>query len=71
MMILFSAEAILASSTSKSGTGIPLTDDENLNSSTESTNSTEGGEQGDPFDAPALRCWTASCSCGHAGTIAS
>ena len=39
-MILFSAEAILASSTSKSGILIPLIDDEDLNSSTESTIST-------------------------------
>ena len=39
-MILFSAEAILASSTSKSGIWIPLTDDEDFNSSTDSTNST-------------------------------
>ena len=36
-MILFSAEAILASSTSKSGIRIPLTDDEDIKSSTEST----------------------------------
>ena len=40
MMILFSAEAILASSTSKFGIEIPRIDDEDLNSSTESTNST-------------------------------
>ena len=39
-MILFSAEAILASSTSKSGIRIPLIDDEDFNSSTESTIST-------------------------------
>ena len=39
-MILFRAEAILASSTSKSGIEIPLVDDEDLKSSTESTNST-------------------------------
>ena len=39
-MILISAEAILASSTSKFGIGIPLTDDEEIKSSTESTNST-------------------------------
>ena len=39
-MILFSAEAILASSTSKSGIGILRIDDEDLNSSTESANST-------------------------------
>ena len=39
-MILFSAEAILASSTSKFGIGIPLTHDEDLNSSTDSTIST-------------------------------
>ena len=39
-MILFSAEAILASSTSKFGIEIPRIDDEGLNSSTESTNST-------------------------------
>ena len=39
-MISFSAEAILASSTSKFGIGIPREDDEDLNSSTESTNST-------------------------------
>ena len=39
-IILFSAEAILASSTSKSGIEIPRVDDEDLNSSTESTNST-------------------------------
>ena len=37
---LVQAEAILASSTSKSGIGILRIDDENLNSSTESTNST-------------------------------
>ena len=36
-MILFSAEAILASSTSKFGIEIPRIDDEDLNSSTEST----------------------------------
>ena len=35
-MILFSAEAILASSTSKFGIEIPRVDDEDLNSSTES-----------------------------------
>ena len=35
-----SAEAILASSTSKFGIEIPRVDDEDLNSSTESTNST-------------------------------
>ena len=39
-MILFSAEAILASSTSKFGIEIPRIDDDDLNSSTESTNST-------------------------------
>ena len=40
-MILFNAEAILASSTSKFGIEIPrVDDDEDLNSSTESTNST-------------------------------
>ena len=39
-MILFSAEAILASSTSKFGIEIPRIDDEVLNSSTDSTNST-------------------------------
>ena len=39
-MILFSAEAILASNTSKFGIEIPRVDDEDLNSSTESTNST-------------------------------
>ena len=39
-MILFSAEAILASSTSKSGIRIPLADDEDFESSTESTIST-------------------------------
>ena len=39
-MILFSAEAILASSTSKFGIEIPRVDDEDFNSSTESTNST-------------------------------
>ena len=39
-MILFSAEAILASSTSKFGIEIPRVDDEDLKSSTESTNST-------------------------------
>ena len=39
-MILFSAEAIFASSTSKSGNGILRIDDEDLNSSTESANST-------------------------------
>ena len=39
-MILSSAEAILASSTSKFGIEIPRVDDEDLNSSTELTNST-------------------------------
>ena len=39
-MILFSAEAILALSTSKFGIDIPRIDDEDLNSSTESTIST-------------------------------
>ena len=39
-MILFSAEAILASSTSKFGIEIPRIDDEVLNSSTESAIST-------------------------------
>ena len=39
-MILFSAEAILASSTSNFGIGIPLVDDEDFKSSTESTIST-------------------------------
>ena len=39
-MILFNAEAILAPSTSKNGIDIPRVDDEDLNSSTESTNST-------------------------------
>ena len=39
-MILFNAEAILASSTSKFDIEIPRIDDEDLNSSTESTNST-------------------------------
>ena len=39
-MILCSAEAIFASSTSKFGIEIPRVDDEDLNSSTESTNST-------------------------------
>ena len=39
-MILFSAGAILASSTSKVGIEIPRVEDEDLNSSTESTNST-------------------------------
>ena len=39
-MILFSAEAILASSTSKFSMWIPLVDDEDVNSSTESTIST-------------------------------
>ena len=39
-MILLSAEAILASSTSKFGIDIPRLDVEDLNSSTESTNST-------------------------------
>ena len=39
-MILFSAEAILASNTSKFGIEIPRVDEEDLNSSTESTNST-------------------------------
>ena len=39
-MILFSAEAILASSTSKFGSEIPLVDDEDIKSSTESTIST-------------------------------
>ena len=37
---MFSAEAILASSTSKFGIEIPRVDDEDLNYSTESTNST-------------------------------
>ena len=39
-MILFTCETILASSTSKFGIEIPRVDDEDLNSSTESTNST-------------------------------
>ena len=39
-MILLNAEAILASSTSKFGIGIPLVDDEDFKSSTESTIST-------------------------------
>ena len=39
-MILFRAEAILASSTSKSGIGTLRIDDEDLKSSTDSTNST-------------------------------
>ena len=39
-MILFSAEAIFASSASKSGIRIPLTEHEDFKSSTESTNST-------------------------------
>ena len=39
-MILFRAEAILASSTSKFGIEIPLFDDEDFHSSTESTIST-------------------------------
>ena len=39
-MILFRAEEILASSTSKFGIEIPRVDDEDFNSSTESTNST-------------------------------
>ena len=39
-MILFSADAILASSTSKFGIEIPRKDDEDFNSSTESTIST-------------------------------
>ena len=39
-MILFRAETILASSTSRLGIKIPRVDDEDLNSSTESTNST-------------------------------
>ena len=39
-MILFSAEAILPSSTSKSGIEIHLVDDEDIKSSTESTIST-------------------------------
>ena len=39
-MILFSAEAILASSASKFGIEIPRMNDEDLNSSTELTNST-------------------------------
>ena len=39
-MILFSAEAILASSTSKFGIEIPRIDDEDIKSSTESTIST-------------------------------
>ena len=39
-MILFSADAILASSTSTFGIEIPRIDDEDLNSSTDSTNST-------------------------------
>ena len=40
MVIFFSAEAILASSASNFGIEIPRVDDEDLNSSTESTNST-------------------------------
>ena len=43
-MILFSAEAILASSTSKFCIEIPREDDEDINSSTESTNSTSFGK---------------------------
>ena len=39
-MILFSAEAILASSNSKFGPGVPLIEREDLRSSTESTIST-------------------------------
>ena len=39
-MVLFIAEAILASSISKFDIEIPRVDDEDLNSSTESTNST-------------------------------
>ena len=39
-MMLFSAEAILASSTTKFGIEIPLVDDEDFKSSTESTIST-------------------------------
>ena len=39
-MIRFSAEAILSSSTSKSGIRIPLADDEDFKSSSESTIST-------------------------------
>ena len=39
-MILFSAEAILASSNSKSGPGVPLIEGEDYRSSTESTIST-------------------------------
>ena len=39
-MILFSAEAILASSNSKFGPGVPLTEREDLRSSTDSTIST-------------------------------
>ena len=39
-MILFSAEAILASSNSKSGPGVPLIEREDLRSSTDSTIST-------------------------------
>ena len=39
-MILFSAEAILVSSTSRFGIEIPRVDDEDLKSSTESTIST-------------------------------
>ena len=39
-MIPFSVEAMLASSTSKSGIRIPLTDNEDFKSSTESTIST-------------------------------
>ena len=39
-MILLSAEAILASSTSKFGSEIPRVDDDDFNSFTESTNST-------------------------------
>ena len=39
-MILFSAESILVSSTSKFGIEMPRIDDEDLKSSTESTNTT-------------------------------
>ena len=53
-MTLFSAEAIFASSTSKSGPWIPLTEHEDLNSSTESTISTSF----DPQHSFQRKLWT-------------
>ena len=55
-MILFRAEAILASSTSKFGIEIPRVDDEDLNSSTESTNSTLF----DPLHRLRRKFWTST-----------